>query len=75
MGMDGVGRRQRPLCMLGCSRDLFLFQLVSNEVAGDNDAERGAGIFCKIIIVCFLSIRYRSYGLYYKMADTPASPT
>ena len=37
---------------------------------GDNDVERGAGIFCKIIIVCFLSVRYRSDGLYYKMAGT-----
>ena len=55
MGLDGAGRRQRPPCMLDCSRDLFLFQLLSNEVAGDNDVERGAGIFCKIIIVCFLS--------------------
>ena len=25
MGMDGAGRRQRPPCMLDCSRDLFLF--------------------------------------------------
>ena len=75
MGMDGAGRRQRPPCMLDCYRDLFLFQLLSNEVVGDNDVERGAGIFCKIIIVCFLSIRYRSYGLYYKMAGTPSSPT
>ena len=55
MGMDGAGRRQRPPCMLDCSRDLFLFKLPSNEVASDNDVERGAGIFCKIIIVCFLS--------------------
>ena len=39
------------------------------------NVERGAGIFCKIIIVCFLSVRYRSYGLYYKMAGTPSSPT
>ena len=39
------------------------------------NVERGAGIFCKIIIVCFLSVRYRSDGLYYKMAGTPSSPT
>ena len=39
------------------------------------NVERGAGIFSKIIIVCFLSIRYRSDGLYYKMAGTPSSPT
>ena len=31
--------------------------------------------FCRIIIVCFLSIIYRSDGLYYKMAGTPSSPT
>ena len=46
-----------------CSRD-FLFELLSNEVVGDKDVERGAAIFCKIIIVCFLSVRYRSDGLY-----------
>ena len=34
------------------------------------NVERGAGIFCKIVIVCFLSVRYRSDGLYYKMAGT-----
>ena len=39
------------------------------------NVERGVGIFCKIVIVCFLSVRYRSDGLYYKMADTPSSPT
>ena len=58
--------------------------MLSNEVVGDKDergkalsvnVERGAGIFCKIVIVCFLSIRYRSNGLYYKMAGTPSSPT
>ena len=37
--------------------------------------ERGAAIFCKIIIVGFLSVRYRSDGLYYKMAGIPSSPT
>ena len=39
------------------------------------NVERGAGIFCKIVIVCFMSVRYRSDGLYYKMAGTPSSPT
>ena len=39
------------------------------------NVERGAGIFCKIVIVGFLSVRYRSDGLYYKMAGTPSSPT
>ena len=39
------------------------------------NVERGAGIFCEIVIVCFLSIRYKSNGLYYMMADTPSSPT
>ena len=39
------------------------------------NVERGAGIFCKIVIVCFLSVRYRSDGLYYKMEGTPSSPT
>src|SRR3989337_239643 len=31
--------------------------------------------FCKIVIVCFLSVRYRSDGLYCKMAGIPSSPT
>ena len=41
------------------------------------NVERGAGIFCKIVIVGFLSIRYRSDDLYYKMAGIPlpSSPT
>ena len=39
------------------------------------NVERGAGIFCKIVIVGFLSVRYRSDGLYYKMAGIPSSPT
>ena len=39
------------------------------------NVERSAAIFCKIIIVCFLSVRYRSDGLYYKMEGTPSSPT
>ena len=49
--------------------------MLSNEVVGDKDVERGVGIFCKIIIVCFLSVRYRLDGLYYKKAGTPSSPT
>ena len=28
------------------------------------NVERGASIFCKIVIVGFLSVRYRSDGLY-----------
>ena len=51
------------------------FLIAHNEVVGDKDVERGAAIFCKIITVCFLSVRYRSDGLYYKMAGTPSSPT
>ena len=39
------------------------------------NVERGAGIFCKFVIVCFLSVRYRPDSLYYKMAGTPSSPT
>ena len=31
--------------------------------------------FCKIVIVSFLTDRYRSDGLYYTMAGTPSSPT
>ena len=31
--------------------------------------------FCKIAIVFFLSIRYKSDGLYCRMARTPSSPT
>ena len=64
------------------SRDRDLRE--EHEVVGDKDergkalsvnVERGAGIFCKIVIVCFLFVRYRSDGLYYKMAGTPSSPT
>ena len=39
------------------------------------NVERGAGIFCKIVIVSFLSFRYGSDNLYYKMAGAPSSPT
>ena len=69
--------------MPDCSRD-FLFKFLGNEVVGDKDergkalsvnVERGVGIFCKIVIVCFLSDRFRSDSLYYKMAGTPSSPT
>ena len=70
----GDGWRRQAATMLDCSRD-FLFELLGNEVVGDKDVERGADIFCKIIIVCFLSVRYRSDGLYYKMAGTPSSLT
>ena len=31
--------------------------------------------FCKIAIVSFLSVRYKSDGLYCRMAGTPSSPT
>ena len=51
---DGRLRQAAAATMLDCSRD-FLFELLGNEVVGDKDVERGAGIFCKIIIVCFLS--------------------
>ena len=38
--------------------------------------ERGVGVsFCKIAIVSFLSVRYRSDGLYCRMAGTRSSPT
>ena len=55
-----------------------------HEVVGDKDergnalsvnVERGVGIFCKIVILRFLFVRYRSDGLYYKMAGIPSSPT
>ena len=59
--------------------------MLSNEVVGDKDdergkalfvnVERGVSIFCEVVIVCFLSVRYRLDGLYYKMAGTPSSPT
>ena len=54
----GDGRRRQAAAATMHAR---LFQrhipfLVAEQwVAGDNDVERGAGIFCKIIIVCFLS--------------------
>ena len=31
--------------------------------------------FCKISIVSFISVRYKSDGLYCRMAGTPSSPT
>ena len=31
--------------------------------------------FCKIAIVSFLSVGYKSDGLYCRMAGTPSSPT
>src|SRR5215216_1319773 len=31
--------------------------------------------FCKIAIISFLSVRYKSDGLYYRMPGTPSSPT
>ena len=37
--------------------------------------ERGVGIFLQISIVSFLSVRYRSDGLYCRMAGTRSSPT
>ena len=39
------------------------------------DVERGVGSFCKIAIVSFLSVGYRSDGLYCRMAGTRSSPT
>ena len=36
------------------------------------NVERGVG---KIAIVSFLSVRYRSDGLYCRMVGTPSSPT
>ena len=54
----GDGRRRQAAVATMHARlfqRLIPFLLLSNEVAGDNDVERGAGIFCKIIIVCFLS--------------------
>ena len=32
-------------------------------------------LFCKIAIVSFLAVRYKSVGLYCRMAGTPSSPT
>ena len=39
------------------------------------NVERGVGIFFKIAIVSFLSVTYRSDGLYCRMAGTRSSPT
>ena len=40
------------------------------------NAERGVGIFfCKIAIFSFLSVGYKSDGLYCRMIGTPSSPT
>ena len=38
------------------------------------NVERGVGIFFKIAIVSFLSVRYRSDDLYCRMAGTPSLP-
>ena len=39
------------------------------------NVERCVGPFCKIVIVSFLSVRYKSDDLYCRMAGTPSSPT
>mgnify|MGYP005844826191 CR=1 FL=1 len=44
---DGLRRQATTTTMLDCSRD-FLFKLLNNEVVGDKDVERGAGIFLKL---------------------------
>ena len=54
------------------------------NLVGENDergkalftnVERGVGIFLQNAIVFFLSVRYRSDGLYCRMTGTPSSPT
>ena len=39
------------------------------------NAERVWVSFCKIATISFLSVRYKSDGLYCRMAGTPSSPT
>ena len=57
--------------------DLFiLWEKRMNEGRPYLQMWRGVWVpFCKIAIVSFLSIRYRSDGLYCRMAGTPSSPT
>ena len=57
--------------------DLFiLWEKRMNEGRPYLQMWRGVWVpFCKIAIVSFLSVRYKSDGLYCRMAGTPSSPT
>ena len=78
----GDGRRwQRPSCQIvreaffNCSTMRF-WEIRMNEERPYLQMWRGVWVpFCKIAIVCFLSIRYRSHGPYCRIAATPSSPT
>ena len=79
----GDGRRlQRALCQIvpeafffNCST-MRLCEIRMNEERPYLQMWREVQVsFCKIAIVCFLSVRYRSDGLYCKMARVPSSPT
>ncbi|XBI53234.1 hypothetical protein VPH35_035481 [Triticum aestivum] len=54
----------------------ILWETKMNEGSPYPQMWRGVRVsFCKIVIVCFLSVRYRSDGPYCRMAGTPSSPT
>ena len=80
MGMDDAGSGHHArlflrLFFFNCST-MRLWEIRMNEKMSYLQIWREVRVsFCKIVIVCFLSVRYKSDGLYYKMAGTPSSPT
>ena len=71
-------RRQRPPCQIVPEASFFncstmrWWEIRMNEGRPYLQMWREARVsFCKIAIVCFLSVRYRSDGLYCKMARIP----
>ena len=75
-------RRQRPPCEIvpvtsffNCSA-MRLWEIRMNGARPYFQMWRGVWVsFCKIVIVSFLSVRYRLDGLYCRMAGTPSSRT
>ena len=75
-------RRQRAPCQIVPEASFFncstmsLCEIRMNEGRPYMQMWREVRVsFCKIAIVCFLSVGYRSDGLYCRMAGTPSSPT
>jgi len=75
-------RRQRPPCEIVLEASFFncstmkLWEIRINEGRPYLQMWREVRIpFYKIVIVFFLSVKYRSDDLYCKMAGTPSSPT
>ena len=78
-GMDDTGRQGPPgqfvpeASFFNCST-MRLWEIRMNEGRPYLQIWREVRVsFCKIAIVCFLSVRYRLDGLYCKMAGTPSS--